>query len=80
MENLEFIVLENKLKNIFVTEAARNKWKKVIPIMGTMLDRKVAKKAGTSTAAVSAVRTKLGIAPVNFPKLCERYGYVEYHI
>ena len=39
MENIEFIMLENKLKEIFVTEAARNKWKKVIPIMGTMLDR-----------------------------------------
>ena len=67
-------ILEHKLDKLFVTENTRKKWKKVLYHLGTMPDKKVAKKIGVSTSAVCFVRGSLGIMPVNFPKQCSKYG------
>ena len=67
-------ILEHKIDKLFVTEATRKKWKKVVHQMGTMPDRKVARKIGVSASAVCTVRGALGIMPVGFPKQCEKYG------
>ncbi|MDY0189039.1 MAG: hypothetical protein RBR16_14075 [Syntrophus sp. (in: bacteria)] len=66
--------LEHKIDQLFVTEVARKKWKKVAYHLGTMPDKKVARKIGVSTSAVCNVRGALGIMPVNFPHQCEKYG------
>jgi hypothetical protein len=75
MENFKEIMRrEAMLKKVFVTEHKRNSWKKVINIMGILPDKKIAKKMGVTVPCVAAVRSKMGIAPVSFPKLCTRYG------
>lgn len=65
---------EISLKNTFKTEYTRNKWKKVLPLLGIIPDKKIAKRMGVTVPCVASVRTKMGIAPVSFPKLCKRYG------
>ena len=70
------LTLEHKIDQLFVTETARNKWKKVAYHMGTIPDNKVARKIGVSVSAVCSVRGALGIMPVNFPKQCAKYGIV----
>ena len=66
--------MEHKIDKMFVTEKTRNKWKKVLPYMGTMPDKKVARKIGVTASAVCSVRGSLGIMPLSFPKQCEKYG------
>ena len=66
--------LEHKIDKLFSTEVARRRWKKAIPHMGTMPDKKVARKIGVTASAVCSVRGALGIMPMNFPKQCEKYG------
>lgn len=64
------------LKEIFVTRHTQDKWRKVIPLMGEIPDKKIAKKIGVTTSCVASVRTKLRIRPVTFPPLCVRYGAI----
>lgn len=68
--------LEHKIDQLFVTENTRKKWKKVAHHLGTMPDKKVARKIGVSVSAVCSVRGALGIMPMNFPKQCAKYGIV----
>lgn len=65
---------EHKIDKMFATETSRKKWKKVLPLMGTMPDKKVARKIGVTASSVCNVRGALGIMPLNFPKQCEKYG------
>ncbi len=66
--------MEHKIDKMFVTEKTRNKWKKALPYMGVVPDKKVARKIGVTASAVCNVRGALGIMPMNFPKQCEKYG------
>lgn len=66
--------MEHKVDKLFVTETSRKKWKRALPLMGTIPDRKIARKLGVSVSAVCTVRGALGIMPVNFPKQCKKYG------
>ena len=65
---------EMELQRVFRTEYTRNKWRKVLPVLGIIPDKKIAKRIGVTIPCVAAVRSKMGIAPVSFPKLCKRYG------
>jgi hypothetical protein len=69
MFNLEYLV-----DQMFVTERARKRWKSVLHKLGTVPDKKIARKIGVSVSAVCYVRGNLGIMPVNFPKQCAKYG------
>jgi hypothetical protein len=66
--------LEHMVDKLFITERARNRWKSVLYRLGTVPDKKIARKLGVSVSAVCSVRGALGIMPVNFPKQCEKYG------
>ena len=65
---------EMELQRVFKTEYTRNKWRKVLPVLGILPDKKIAKRVGVTIPCVASVRSKMGIAPVSFPKLCKRYG------
>jgi len=62
------------LNKVFVTEYNRIQWKPAVGVLGILPDKKIARKMGVTVPCVAAVRTKMGIAPVSFPKLCNRYG------
>jgi len=66
--------LEQKLKENFVLECTREKWRPIVRLMGTSTDKKLSKKFGFNTATIASVRRKLHIAPENFERICERYG------
>ncbi len=70
----EMMRRENALKKVFVTEYKRIQWRPALGVLGILSDKKIARKMGVTTPCVARVRTLLGIAPVSFPKLCERYG------
>ena len=74
MTNDEMFRREAALKKVFATSYKRNQWKKVLNLFGIVSDKKIARRMGVTIPCVAAVRTKLGIAPVSFPKLCDRYG------
>ena len=71
MTHAEKVVYINR---IFKTEYTRNKWMKVVDLLGNVPDKKVAKKIGVVPNRVSAVRLAMGIAPESFPRLCSIYG------
>lgn len=62
------------LNRIFKLDHTREKWLKVIDLLGNVPDKKVARKIGVGPNRVCAVRISMGIAPVSFPKRCETYG------
>ena len=67
-------LIEHKLRETFVTEYTRDKWRKVIPYMGIKTDKQLSKKFGFNQSTISSVRRKLNIAPENFERICARYG------
>ena len=66
--------LEKKLKENFVLECTRNKWRPIVRLMGTSTDKKLSKKFGFNASTIATVRRKMCIAPENFERICERYG------
>ena len=74
MTNAELLRRELELQKVFKTEYKREQWKPMLKIMGILSDRKIAKRMGVTIPCVVSVRSKLKIAPVTFPKSCERYG------
>lgn len=74
MTNAELFRRESELQKVFKTEYKREQWKPMLKIMGILPDKRIARKMGVTIPCVAAVRSKLGIAPVSFPKLCNRYG------
>lgn len=67
---------EMKLQALFATKYTVQKWSKIVALMGILPDKKLAKKIGVSATRVSQVRGALGIGPVKFPVLAEKYGYL----
>ena len=67
---------EMKLRAIFQTKYSVDKWSKIVNFLGILPDKKLAKKIGVSQNRVAQVRSQLGIGPVRFPILADRYGYL----
>lgn len=67
---------EMKLRAIFQTKYSIDKWSKIVHLFGILPDKKLAKKIGVSQNRVAQVRSQLGIGPVRFPILADRYGYL----
>ena len=67
---------ELALQNLIYTPHIRNKWNKILPLMGIVPDKKLARRISVSVARVCQVRGALGIAPVSFPRLCDKYGAI----
>lgn len=74
MENL--MGREQALRKLFATEYSVWKWMKIVHFLGILPDKKLAKKINVSQSRISQVRSALGIGPVRFPILAEKYGYV----
>ena len=74
MTNDEMFRREAALQKTFATSYKRSQWRKVLNLFGILPDKRIARKMGVTIPCVAAVRSKLGIAPVSFPKLCDRYG------
>ena len=67
---------EMKLRAIFQTKYSVDKWSKIVHLLGIFPDKKLAKKIGVTQNRVAQVRGQLGIGPVRFPVLAEKYGYL----
>ena len=67
---------EMKLQALFATKYTIQKWSKIVSLMGILPDKKLAKKIVVSQTRVAQVRGALGIGPVRFPALAEKYGYL----
>ena len=67
---------EQALRKLFATEYSVWKWMKIVHFLGILPDKKLAKKINVSQSRISQVRSALGIGPVRFPILAEKYGYV----
>ena len=67
---------EMKLQTLFASKYAIQKWSKIVSLMGILPDKKLAKKIGVSQTRVAQVRGALGIGPVRFPALADKYGYL----
>ena len=74
MTNAELFRRESELIRHFKTEYKRNQWRPALKMFGIISDKKIARKMGVTIPCVVSVRSKLKIAPVSFPKLCNRYG------
>ena len=75
--NLSFEELtrrEHELKKFFVLETTRNKWRKVVPLLGLIPDKILAKRINVSIQMICTVRSTMRIAPISFPTMCNRYG------
>lgn len=67
---------EMKLRAIFQTKYSIEKWSRIVSLMGILPDKKLARKIGVTQTRVAQVRSQLGIGPVRFPHLADRYGYL----
>ena len=67
---------ELALQNLIVTPRMRTKWNKILPLMGIVPDKKLARRISVTVSRVCQVRGALGIAPVSFPRLCDKYGAI----
>ena len=74
ISSVNFDDIEKKLKENFVLECTREKWRPIVRLMGTSTDKKLSKKFGMLPSTIASVRRKLCIAPENFERICERYG------
>ena len=70
----EIDAVERKLKETFILQCTRDKWRTIIRFMGTKTDTQLSKKFGFNKGTIAAIRRKMNIAPDNFERLCERYG------
>ena len=67
---------EMKLQALFSTQYTYNKWCKIVSLLGILPDKKLAKKINVTQSRVAQVRSALGIGPVRFPVLADKYGYL----
>ena len=72
----EIDAVERKLKETFILQCTRDKWRPIIRFMGTKTDAQRSKKFGFNKSTIAAIRRKMNIAPENFERICERYGAI----
>ena len=65
-----------KLNEIFKCQYSVQKWSKIVNFLGILPDKKLAKRINVSQSRVAQVRSQLGIGPVRFPVLANKYGYL----
>ena len=70
----EIDAVEKKLKETFVLQYTRDKWRPIVRFMGTKTDAQLSRKFGLNKGTIASIRRKMNIAPENFERICERYG------